>query len=94
MTPNRRTVEIDTDTDVRLREMAVERGQDVSDVLADAVALLDSISVIGLDISEDRRRLDEYRRTGLGVTLSEVKQWVASWGQTNELPRPIPRKRG
>jgi hypothetical protein len=39
----RRTLEIDSDTDVRLREMATERGQEVAAVLAEAVALLDSV---------------------------------------------------
>ena len=37
----RRTLDIDTDTDTRLRQMADERGQDVAAVLAEAVALLD-----------------------------------------------------
>ena len=52
----RRTLEIDTDA--RLREMADERGRDVAAVLAEAVALLDSvIDIAGPDIAEDRRRL-------------------------------------
>ena len=36
----RRTIDIDADTDARLRELAAERGQDVAAVLAEAVALL------------------------------------------------------
>jgi predicted transcriptional regulator len=44
------------------------------------------------DISEDRRRLDEFKRTGLAVPLDDVKAWVASWGIADELPRPQPRK--
>lgn len=94
MTINRHTVEIDAETDVRLREMAVERGQDVSAVLADAIALLDAIGLAGPDVAEDRRRLDEYRQSGLGVPLSDVKDWVASWARADELPRPLPRKTG
>jgi hypothetical protein len=39
----RRTLDIDADTDAHLREMAVERRQDVAAVLAEAVALLDSV---------------------------------------------------
>jgi hypothetical protein len=39
----RRTLEIDAGTDARLTEMAAERGQDVAAVLAEAVALLDSV---------------------------------------------------
>jgi predicted transcriptional regulator len=77
----RRPLEIDADTDARLRGLAAERGQDVAAVLAEAVALLDSVvDIAGPDIAEDRRRLDEFRRTGQAVPLDEVKAWVASWG--------------
>jgi predicted transcriptional regulator len=91
----RRTLDIDTATDARLREMADERGQDVAAVLAEAVALLDSVvDIAGPDIGEDRRRLDAFRQTRAAVPLDEVKTWVASWGSANELPRPAPRKIG
>jgi hypothetical protein len=63
----RRTLELDADTDPRLTEMAAQRGQDIATVLAEAVALLDSVvEPAGPDIAEDRRRLDEFllsRRT-------------------------------
>ena len=91
----RRTLDIDADTDARLREMADERGEDVAAVLAEAVALLDSVvDISGPDIGEDRRRLDAFKQTGAAVPLGEVKSWVASWGSANELPRPAPRKIG
>ena len=91
----RRTLDIDTDTDARLRQMADERGQDVAAVLAEAVALLDSVvDIAGPDVGEDRRRLDEFKQKCSAVPLNEVKAWVASWGSTNELPRPAPRKIG
>jgi predicted transcriptional regulator len=91
----RRTLDIDADTDARLRELAAERGQDVAAVLAEAVALLDSVvDIAGPDIAEDRRRLDEFKRTGEAVPLDDVKAWVASWGTVGELPRPRPRKLG
>jgi predicted transcriptional regulator len=91
----RRTLEIDADTDARLREMARERGQDVAAVLAEAVALLDSIvDIAGPDIAEDRRRLDDFKTTQSAVPLDDVKTWVASWGSADELPRPVPRKIG
>ncbi len=91
----RRTLEIDADTDTRLREMAAERGQDVAAVLAEAVALLDSVvDLAAPDIAEDRRRYDEFARTRLAVPLDDVKAWVASWGSADELPRPQPRKVG
>jgi hypothetical protein len=41
-----------------------------------------------LDIGEDRRRLDDFMWTRVAVPLDEVKNWVASWGSANELPRP------
>jgi predicted transcriptional regulator len=88
-----RTLEIDADTDARLREMATERGQEVAAVLAEAVALLDSVvDLAGPDIGEDRRRLNEFERTRLAIPLDDVKAWVASWGSADELPRPQPRK--
>ena len=91
----RRTLEIDADTDVRLREMATERGQEVAAVLAEAVALLDSVvDLAGPDIGEDRRRYDDFKRNRLAVPLDDVKAWVSSWGSADELPRPQPRKAG
>jgi predicted transcriptional regulator len=85
----RRTLDIDTDTDARLRELAVERGQDVSAILAEAVALLDSVIDIGNpDIEEDRRRLNEFKHTRQAIPLHQVKAWIESWGTRNELPRP------
>jgi hypothetical protein len=48
----RRTLDIDTDTDARLRQMADERGQNVAAVLAEAVALLDSVvDIAGPDVA-------------------------------------------
>jgi predicted transcriptional regulator len=90
-----RTIEIDADTDTRLREMAEERGQEIAAVLAEAVALLDSVvDLAGPDIEEDSRRLAEFERTRLAIPLDDVKAWVASWGSADELPRPQPRKVG
>ena len=91
----RRTLDIDADTDARLREMADERGQDVAAVLTEAVALLDSVvDIAGPEIAEDRRRLDDFKRARAAVPLDEVKNWVASWGSAKELPRPVARKLG
>jgi predicted transcriptional regulator len=88
-----RTLEIDADTDARLREIASERGTDVATVLAEAVALLDSVvDLSDPDTEEDRSRYEEYKRTGLAVSLDDVKTWVASWGSADELPRPQSRK--
>ena len=91
----RRTLDIDTATDARLTELAAERGQDVAAVLAEAVALLDSVVDIGNpDIGEDRRRLENFKRAQAAVPLHQVKAWVDSWGSDNELPRPEPQRIG
>ena len=45
-----------------------------------------------LDVAEDRRRYDEFKRTRLAVPLDEVKAWGAGWGSTDELMRPQPHK--
>jgi predicted transcriptional regulator len=91
----RRTLEIDAGTDARLTEMAAERGQDVAVILAEAVALLDSVvDLAGPDIAEDRRRFDEFFNSRRAVPLNDVKAWVASWDTAEELPRPSPRKIG
>jgi predicted transcriptional regulator len=91
----RRTLEIDAGTDARLTEMAAERGQDVPAVLAEAVALLDSVvDLAGPDIAEDRRRLDAFLDSRQAVSLDNVKAWVASWDTAEELSRPSPRKIG
>jgi predicted transcriptional regulator len=85
----RRTLDIDASTDARLRELAAERGQDVAAVLAEAVALLDSVVDIGNpDIAEDRRRLNEFARARAANPLHQVKAWVDSWGTDHELPQP------
>jgi predicted transcriptional regulator len=89
----RRTIDIDSETDARLQEMAKERGKDVSAVLAEAVALLNSVVAIdNPDIREDRRRLDNFQRTREAVPLHEVKAWVESWGTDNELQPPRARR--
>jgi hypothetical protein len=86
----RRTLEIDTGTDARLTKMAAERGQDVAAVIAEAVALLDSVvDLAGPDVAEDRRRLDQFVSTREAVALDDVKSWVASWGSARELRRPV-----
>lgn len=79
MKMNRRTLDLDAATNARLSEMALERWQGVAEVLAEAVALLDSVvDIAGPDIAEDRRRLDKFNRTQLAVPMDEVKAWVAS----------------
>ena len=89
----RRVLELDPSTDARLREMAAQRGQEASEVVADAISLLQSVvNVEEPDIEEDLRRLREFERTGEAVPLEDAKAWVDSWGTENELPPPRPKK--
>lgn len=88
----RRSIALDPATDARLRELETERGQDEAAVLAEAVALLDSVVDIGNpDIAEDRRRLREFKLTRKAIPLQDVKAWTESWGTDQELPRPKAR---
>lgn len=89
----RRILELDPSTDARLREMAAQRGQEASEVVADAISLLQSVvNVEEPDIEEDLRRLREFERTGEAVPLEDAKAWVDSWGTEKELPPPRPKK--
>ena len=89
----RRALDLDPDTAARLRAMAAERGQDEGKVVAEAVALLDSVmDIAGPDIAEDRRRFEAFQRSREAVPLSVVKAWVESWDTPGELPRPKSQK--
>jgi predicted transcriptional regulator len=86
-------LDVDPETDARIKAIAARTGQDAAAVVADAVELLDSvIDINGQDIEEDIRRLEEFERTGIGVPGDEVMAWIKSWGTANELPPPQPRK--
>ena len=87
-------IEIDAATDARLSEMAARRGGEVGVVIAEAIELLDCADIDGLDISEDRRRLDAFRSSRAAVPLDDVRAWTESWGTSEEKPRPEPRKVG
>lgn len=43
-------------------------------------------------LAEDARRLAEFRRTREALPWDEVKAWIQTWGTSNELPAPKPRK--
>jgi hypothetical protein len=43
-------------------------------------------------LAEDERRLAEFDRTRIGVPWDDVKAWLQSWGTSNALPTPRPRK--
>ena len=51
-----------------------------------------SVVIGNPDIAEDRRRLDNFKRTREAIPLRDVKAWVESWGTDKELPRPKPQR--
>jgi hypothetical protein len=73
----RRTLDLDAATDARLRALVAERGQDEAAVLAEAIALLDSVVEIDApDIAGSRagvaiRNCRRLRRAGLDDQRNE-----------------------
>ncbi|MGA8170884.1 MAG: hypothetical protein WB816_08650 [Methylocystis sp.] len=95
MTTVRRLIELDAAVDARLSELAARRGQDVADVIAEAIEMLASAPFMeGPDVAEDERRLHEFLRTRTAIPFEEVKAWTESWGTETELQRPSARKLG
>jgi predicted transcriptional regulator len=92
MPKSRVTLDLDTETDARLRALAKLRGQEKSGVVSDALALLDLFETEELKVEEDLRRLRAFEQSGEAVPLDDVKAWVRSWGTQNELSPPRPRK--
>ncbi|MFY9832120.1 MAG: hypothetical protein WAK66_05320 [Methylocystis sp.] len=92
MTTVRRLIELDAAVDTRLSELAARRGQDVADVIAEAIEALESGAFLeGPDVAEDERRLHEFLRTKKAIPFEDVKAWTESWGTEAELPRPSAR---
>jgi hypothetical protein len=92
MTTVRRVIELDAALDKRLGDLALRRGQDVAEVIAEAVEIIESGSLIeGPDLAEDERRLHAFRRERKAIPFAEVKAWTESWGTEAELPRPVAR---
>jgi hypothetical protein len=100
-----RKIEVDAQVADLLEARATARGMTLSELLAD-LASADEVlpsAVAALRargegpwsaeaLAEDARRLAEFDRTREGVPWNEVKAWMESWGQPNELPAPKPRK--
>jgi hypothetical protein len=100
-----RQIEVDEETALLLEARAGARGMTVSELLADIASNLEALSADLAEmrdkcegpwspeiLAEDARRLAEFKRTREGVPWEEVKTWMRSWGTSNELPAPKPRK--
>jgi hypothetical protein len=98
-------IEVDAQTADLLEARASARGMSVGEFLADLAGdenllppALEAMRLAGEGpwapeiLAEDRRRLDEFNRTGEGIPWDEVKAWMRSWGTPEELPAPKPRK--
>jgi predicted transcriptional regulator len=92
MSKTRVTLDLDMETDARLRMLAERRRQEKSGVVSDAIALLELFETEELSVEEDLRRLRAFEQSGEAIPLDDVKAWVRSWGTQNELPPPHPRK--
>ena len=103
MTTKRRKIEVDAKTADVLEARAAARGQTVSELIADLVSDesspdLESMRAAGCGpwspeiLAEDARRFADFQRTHEGVPWEDVKAWMKSWGTSNELPPPKPRK--
>jgi predicted transcriptional regulator len=93
MTTVRRLIELDAAVDTRLSELAARRGQDVAEVIAEAIEALESGPFLeGPDVAEDERRLHEFLRTRTAIPFENMKAWTESWGTKAELPRPSGRR--
>lgn len=100
-----RTIEIDAETADVLEARAAARGMTLSELLADLAGAaqilspaLQAMNAAGEGpwapdvLAEDARRLADFEHTRSGVPWAEVRAWMQSWGTSDELPAPKPRK--
>jgi predicted transcriptional regulator len=84
------TVKIDNETRTRLEHLAAARHRTTHWVMREAIN-----QYVEREEKRDAFRQDalnawdEYQKTGLHATGSEVDTWIASWGTENELPAPV-----
>jgi hypothetical protein len=100
-----KTIEVDEQTAEVLKERAAARGLSVAELVAD---LAWASNTLPPDLqamcdngegpwspealAEEARILSEFERTREGIPFEDVKAWMESWGTSNELPPPKPRK--
>lgn len=79
------TVQLDSEVQARLVEIAEARQQPVSDVAADVIAMY--VAGEGWERQHILQGLAELD-AGEGVSHERVVEWLDSWGTENELPAP------
>ena len=103
--PAKVKIEVDARTADLLEARAAARGMSIGDVLADLAGgenllppALEAMRRAGEGpwspeiLAEDARRLAEFHSTREAVPWDDVKAWMLSWGTSQELPAPKPRK--
>jgi hypothetical protein len=100
-----RKIEVDAETADLLEARAAGLGMSISALLAE-IAGTENLLPPDLarmrakgegpwspeSLEEDARRLAEFDRSRMGAPWDEVKAWIQSWGEPDELPAPKPRK--
>jgi hypothetical protein len=105
MSAKLRRIEIDEETADLLEARAAARGISIGELLADMVgneaalpADLAGMRARGEGpwspavLADDAQRLSEFERTRLGTPWGEVKAWMQTWGTSDEVLPPKPRK--
>ena len=103
--PAKVKIEVDARTADLLEARASARGMSIGDLVADLASdenllppALEAMRAAGEGpwspeiLAEDARRLAEFHSTREAVPWDDVKAWMLSWGTSQELPAPKPRK--
>jgi predicted transcriptional regulator len=78
-----RTIEIDDDTAIALKQRAEERGVTVPELVAELVALEASpIGTDAADVAELDRRWKAFEAQGSVAANDDVVRWLKTWGTT------------
>ena len=76
-----RTIEIDDDTAIALKQRAEERGVTVPELVAELVALEASpIGTDAADVAELDRRWKAFEAQGSVAANDDVVRWLQTWG--------------
>ncbi len=84
------TVQVDPETKARLEALAESTGRSPSNLAADAIE--EYLKINDWQVAGIKAAIASLDR-GEAVAHLEVKDWVESWGERDERPRPNPRKR-
>ncbi|PZQ15755.1 MAG: hypothetical protein DI565_07845 [Ancylobacter novellus] len=94
MDGRRRTIEVDEEVADALEKRAAERGVSLDEFLTQVGGVEEEgmVELSPEELAELEARVAEWERDRLGVPAEEVFQWMKSWGTSDELPPPRPRR--